>query len=878
MQKIIKTISGIVALFMLAAFPITSFASGVPAINTLTASATTATTATLSGFFNANGAPTSTYFKYGTSASNLNSNSAIVNRGTGSGQFSQTITGLTPNTTYYFKAAGSNFYGQTLGLTTVSFTTTAAQTATLSLSTLPQTNVTSSVATLNGHYSATMTSPVVWFRYGTAANSLNRVTTGQSVVVGSNNFSANISGLQASTTYYFQAIGSQAGTQVVSSTPTLVFTTPAAPVASIVVTTVGQSNVTTTSATLNAHVIIANTTVTTRYFKYGTSASNLNSTLTVSGTQTISGAFTGTLTGLTPNTTYYFKAYAGNGNISPVAGNTTLQFTTLNIVTPVTYECNDGQDNDGNGYSDFPSDPGCSSATDNNEYTAQPTSYQCNDGFDNDADGLADFPSDPGCTSPTDNTEYNTAPTLYECNDGQDNDGNGYSDFPSDPGCSSATDNNEYTAQPSGHAPTATTVSANNVTANDVTLTGTINANNSYSYYWFEYGPNGSFSNSTSQMSFGIGSGNVTQALGSLQANTVYSYRLCASNAYGQNCGSTLSFTTLSAGCTYNCGGGSTGNAPIANTSSASNVTDTTASLFGFVNSNGASNAQVWFNYGMNGNLNLTSLSAQPTISGSQSVTAFLSNLQPNTVYSFQTCASNQYGQNCGNVLSFITNTNAYVPVQPPYYPPYNPTNPQYPQQPPIIIYTNNGGYDYSVGTSTLASLKINASKRDVARDDLITYSITLTNESSRSLKNVVMHVSAPMDLALSSASLGELSFATNTITLSFPTLAVGDAKTITVTARVASKTSSTSFVLHADASYLNTKTGERETVTAELMTGVGGNGLLAGVFGSGFGGGLIWFLIAVLVILLGVLAFSNNRRRETAVAAPMPPSRWPTN
>lgn len=35
---------------------------------------------------------------------------------------------------------------------------------------------------------------------------------------------------------------------------------------------------------------------------------------------------------------------------------------------------------------------------------------QCADGIDNDADGLTDFPADPGCTSATDNDETDSAP------------------------------------------------------------------------------------------------------------------------------------------------------------------------------------------------------------------------------------------------------------------------------------------------------------------------------------------------------------------------------------------------------------------------------------------------------------------------------------
>ncbi len=40
------------------------------------------------------------------------------------------------------------------------------------------------------------------------------------------------------------------------------------------------------------------------------------------------------------------------------------------------------------------------------------TIYACNDAIDNDGDGLNNFPSDPGCTSATDNDEYNAPQTF----------------------------------------------------------------------------------------------------------------------------------------------------------------------------------------------------------------------------------------------------------------------------------------------------------------------------------------------------------------------------------------------------------------------------------------------------------------------------------
>jgi hypothetical protein len=62
--------------------------------------------------------------------------------------------------------------------------------------------------------------------------------------------------------------------------------------------------------------------------------------------------------------------------------------------------CKDGIDNDGDGRTDYPADPDCSSPTDPAERVAA-----CADGLDNDTDGKTDYPADPQCTSADDTAE-----------------------------------------------------------------------------------------------------------------------------------------------------------------------------------------------------------------------------------------------------------------------------------------------------------------------------------------------------------------------------------------------------------------------------------------------------------------------------------------
>src|SRR5512143_931001 len=75
--------------------------------------------------------------------------------------------------------------------------------------------------------------------------------------------------------------------------------------------------------------------------------------------------------------------------------------------------CSDGEDNDGDGTTDFPADLGCDAATDTTEDSA--TKPQCADHRDNDGDGLADYPADPGCLAPNQEDERDDCPSSIYC-------------------------------------------------------------------------------------------------------------------------------------------------------------------------------------------------------------------------------------------------------------------------------------------------------------------------------------------------------------------------------------------------------------------------------------------------------------------------------
>jgi len=160
------------------------------------------TGATLSGSYSgATGTVSETGFYYGTSSPTTK----VVASGTSS-PFTKALTGLTANTTYYYKAYVIEGGQEVLG-SQQSFTTKKVATATVTTS--AATSVTSSSAQLNGSFSgASGRIYETGFYWGTASNSLtNQVTTdGSNAASGS--FNCTIGGqtpLSASTTYYYKA-------------------------------------------------------------------------------------------------------------------------------------------------------------------------------------------------------------------------------------------------------------------------------------------------------------------------------------------------------------------------------------------------------------------------------------------------------------------------------------------------------------------------------------------------------------------------------------------------------------------------------------------------------------------------------------------------
>ncbi len=222
-NKFILGIATLVAIFGMAH---SAFAATAPIMSTSSATSVTTTSAKLNGFFNDGGSPMNqVFFDYGTSPILGTLSQFAPTPTVTSGNFSVTITGLTPGTTYYVQAVGTNAIGSTWGNQTISFTTKTTSSMSPVMSTSSATSITYNSATLNGFYNMNNSSGSVYFEYGTSAGSLNNSTSLVSAGSNSGNYSANLSGLNSNTTYYYRAVGVNT-TGTTRANTILSFTTP----------------------------------------------------------------------------------------------------------------------------------------------------------------------------------------------------------------------------------------------------------------------------------------------------------------------------------------------------------------------------------------------------------------------------------------------------------------------------------------------------------------------------------------------------------------------------------------------------------------------------------------------------------------------------
>ncbi len=208
------------------------------------------------------------------------------------------------------------------------------------------------------------------------------------------------------------------------------------------------------------------------------------------------------------------------------------------------------------------------------------------------------------------------------------------------------------TPPPVGVAPTIQTSDASDILRTGATVNGRVNPKGFASSYWFEYGESNDLGTTLALQGAGSGTTELpaSVAISGLKPLTKYFFRINAQNQFGTVNGAIRSFTTT---------GPAAASAPSVNTQNTTAITQSSATLNGRVNPNGAQ-ATYWFEYSKNSLLsNILGSTNHTAIDGAgtspTNVATPITGLERNTRYYFRIVAENSVGTIRSDIAEFRT-------------------------------------------------------------------------------------------------------------------------------------------------------------------------------------------------------------------------------
>ncbi|MDD4712155.1 MAG: T9SS type A sorting domain-containing protein [Bacteroidales bacterium] len=257
-------------------------------------------------------------------------NNIISSSSRGATSFTSSFTGLSPSTTYYVRAYATNTGGYTAYGNEISFTTLSSfpTLTTNSVSSITSTSAICGGNITDGGNGYVISRGVCWSITTNPTIANNKTSNG----TGSTGFTSNITGLSPLTTYYVRAYATNTSGNTGYGNENIFNTLSA--VTPPILTTITVSSITSTSAISGGNISSdGGASVTACGICWSTTPNPTIANSTTSD-RTGSTGFTSNITGLSPLTTYYIRAYATN-SVGTAYGNE-VSFITRSIYPTLT--------------------------------------------------------------------------------------------------------------------------------------------------------------------------------------------------------------------------------------------------------------------------------------------------------------------------------------------------------------------------------------------------------------------------------------------------------------------------------------------------------------------------------------------------------------
>lgn len=342
-----------------------------------------------------------------------------------------------------------------------------------------------------------------------------------------------------------------------------------------------------------------------------------------------------------------------------------------------------------------------------------------------------------------------------------------------------------------------------------------------------------------------------------LDSDETYYFRACTDD----DSGSVRSFTTDDDSHNNdddnNHSSSSSADSLVAITQNATGVTTTSAYLNGYAVINEGGSGTAWFEYGPTTSLGLRTPD-QSIGTGESSVSRQLVNLAPQTSYFFRFVIENDEGVDRGDIKAVTTNR--------------------------VVSSTNTNTSTTQTSTSTTTSsvvsttflgLDISANADTVRVGDLFMYTVEFKNVSGKELKNIIMNVELPQEVAFRSASLGDYSSSAHSLFVGVAALPKGAHGTFTITVSVTKAARNASILvakltgIHDHPSVADAKVDSTSYAITEVdhdgNENLSANSFFAGTFfpTSFIGWLLIIFIIFLIILIARKIIRDNEARKE---------------